>query len=445
MKERVLIADDDAGVRAGLEVNFRRQGWEVAAASGVAEALAKFRQAPCPLVVTDMRMPDGDGMEVIRGVRARAPETAIVLLTAFGSVPDAVEAMRAGACDYLIKPASFAQLMATAERTMGGRREALAETSIIGNGPAMTRLRERARQAAATDSDILLEAESGTGKELLARWIHGASRRRGGPFIAVNCAALPETLLESELFGHARGAFSGADRAKPGKFELAQGGTLLLDEIGEMPLSLQPKLLRALQEREVDPLGATAPVAVDVRVIATTNRALRAMAEEGRFRADLYYRLHVVPLRLPPLRERREDVAALAAHFLRKHGPAEAEFTPELLAALAQRDWPGNVRELENFARRALALAAGPRIGLEALEEEAPAPGASPALPGERPGRGGELRPGLSWREAERQLLEATLAATGGNRTRAASMLGISLRTIRNKIREYQLPPRSYA
>ncbi|HZT73453.1 MAG TPA: sigma-54 dependent transcriptional regulator [Terriglobales bacterium] len=438
--KRVLIADDDAGVRAGLEVNFRRQGWSVATAAGVEEALTKFRQAPCPLVVTDMRMPDGDGMKVIAGVRQSAPNTAIVLLTAFANVPDAVQAMRAGACDYLMKPASFSQLLAAAERVMAGAPDKTEPrdggTELVGDSAAIARLRETIGQIAATEADILVEAESGTGKELVARAIHAASRRRAKPFVAVNCAALPEHLLESELFGYVRGAFSGADRSKAGKFELANGGTLLLDEIGEMALELQPKLLRALQEREVDPLGGTTPVAVDVRVIATTNRALQALVESGQFRADLYYRLNVVPLRLPPLRERREDIPALASHFLRKHGGEFIELTPELLRALAQRAWPGNVRELENFVRRALALARGPRIGLEALEEE-PRPAPPSAAPG--------LQPGVSWREAERKLLEATLAATGGNRTRAATMLGMSLRTIRNKIREYQLPPRSYA
>lgn len=455
----VLVVDDDAAIRAGLEIHFRRQGWRVETAAGVAEAAAKFRRAPRPLVVTDMRMPDGDGLDVTTAVRERAPETAVILMTAFGGVPEAVRAMRAGARDYLIKPVAFPQLLEAAEQALAGGGEpaldrqetsrvgradppAPARDEMIGDSAVMLQLRERARRVAQTSADVLIEAESGAGKELLARALHAASPRRRGPLVAVNCAALPEALLESELFGHARGAFSGALAEKPGKFELAHGGTLLLDEIGEMPLELQPKLLRALQEREVDRLGGTRAVAVDVRVVATTNRSLRAMVAAGAFRADLYYRLNVVPLRIPPLRERREDIGELARHFLAKHGGAGLEFAPELLAALAARDWPGNVRELENFARRAAALAPGPVIGLEALREQEAEGEALPAAPvgaGEKP-----LAPaGVSMKEAERRLLAATLAAVGGNRTRAASMLGVSLRTIRNKIREYQLPPRS--
>jgi transcriptional regulator with PAS, ATPase and Fis domain len=251
----------------------------------------------------------------------------------------------------------------------------------------------------------------------------------------VNCAAFPDTLLESELFGHAKGAFTGATAAKPGKFELAHGGTLLLDEVGEMPLSLQPKLLRALQEREIDRLGDTRSVKVDIRVIATANRPLPALVKEGQFRADLYYRLNVIPLSLPPLRERPEDIPELAEHFARRYAPAgsAARLAPQFLARLEQHTWPGNVRELANFMRRAVALAGGEEIGVAAFDGSEIAAGANP---GER------LRPGLSLESVEKRLLEMTLEATGGNRSRAAQMLGISLRTVRNKIRDYGLPPR---
>lgn len=435
----VLVVDDEVGMRTALEANFRRQGWRVRTASGKNEAVAMFRAETCPLVVTDIRMPDGDGLEVLQEVRSRSPRTRVILLTAFGNIPEAVLAMRDGAIDYLIKPVAFDQLEETANRALGLTGSgpiAAGGEAPVGNSPRFVQLLERARQAAQTDADILVEAESGTGKEMLARYIHNASLRRAGPLVAVNCASFPEALLESELFGHVRGAFTGALTAKPGKFELASGGTLLLDEIGEMPLALQPKLLRVLQERVVDRLGDTRPVPVDVRVIATTNRSLLQRVKESQFRTDLYYRLNVIPLTLPPLRDRREDIPALVEHFVRKYAPASGpavQTTPQFIARLAQHDWPGNIRELENFVRRILALYPGPLLVEDALRE------VEFSRPEQLP-RG--LAAGLTLRDAERELLQRTLEATGGNRTRSAELLGISLRTIRNKIREYGLPPR---
>jgi len=440
---QVLVVDDEAAMRAALEANFRRHGWKVTTAGGTSEALARFRSAPCPLVVTDMRMPDGDGLRVMQGVRAFKPETAVIFLTAFANVPEAVKAMKEGACDYLVKPISFDQLKEAAQRVLGRqlhRELAPGTADFVGSSPALRQLVERARQVARTDVDVLVQAESGTGKELLARLIHRASPRRDRPLVAVNCAAFPETLLESELFGHVRGAFTGAVTSKPGKFELASGGTLFLDEIGEMSLSLQPKLLRVLQEREVDRLGDTRSVRVDVRVVATTNRNLGALVEEGKFRADLYYRLNVIPFSIPPLREHREDIPELVEHFIRKYSPApgarEVHFSAELLARLQEYHWPGNVRELENFVRRALVLSYGPVAGVELFQEV--------EIPEETPHEA-VVEAGTSLRELERALLERTLEATGGNRTRAAGMLGVSLRTVRNKIREYGLPPRRFA
>ena len=449
----VLVVDDEAAMRLALQANFQQQGWEVETAGGAAEALRKFQQKHFPLVVTDVRMPDGDGFNVMRSVRMCAPETAVIILTAFGSVPDAVQAMRGGACDYLSKPISFEQLQGAVTRVMGqresgqkeaGQRAALQPAQgIIGSSLVLMRTLERARHAARTSADVLIEAESGTGKELLARYIHEASDRRERPFIAVNCAALPEHLLESELFGHARGAFTGANVAKAGKFELAQGGTLLLDEIGEMPLGLQPKLLRALQEREFERLGETRTVHVNIRVIATTNLTLLRMVEEGSFRADLYYRLNVVPLSLPPLRQRREDIPALAeffaARFAAQAGRATPSLHPDFVAGLQQLEWQGNIRELGNFMRRILALSEDAIIGPEFLGPEflTPAPQASSITKV-------AVKPGTAMREMERRLLQSTLEVTNGNRTRAAEMLGISLRTIRNKIREFGLPPRRY-
>ncbi len=436
---RVLVVDDEAPMRAALEANFLREGWKVTTAGGVAEAVSKFRSAPCPLVITDMRMPDGDGLRVMLSVREIAPETAVVFLTAFGSVPEAVLTMKEGACDYLMKPISFDALSEAARRLLGADESAPgegAEHGIIGKSAAFRRTLARARQVAMSDVDVLIEAESGTGKELIARMIHRLSLRRRGPLVAVNCAAFPESLLESELFGHVRGAFTGATAAKPGKFEVASGGTLLLDEVGEMPLSLQPKLLRVLQEREVDRLGDTRPAPVDVRVIATTNRPLRVMVNEAKFRSDLYYRLNVVPLSIPPLRERPEDVLELAQHFLEKHAKRstlrQPTLGPDLIERLKTHSWPGNARELENFIRRTLALSTRPVLSAGADEEWDFGQEAPTAATGA----------GVSLREMERQLLEHTLAATSGNRTRAAEMLGISIRTMRNKIKEYGLPPR---
>ena len=364
----VLIVDDEAGIRTALCANFRRSGWKVEAASGVGEANRLLKQREFDLVVSDMRMPDGDGMEVIRAARTSSSATAVILLTAFGTVPDAVLAMRNGAFDYMTKPVSFEQLQLTAAKVMQPGRTEVCEdggedTGIVGRAPKLLRALDRARAAATTDADVLIECESGTGKELLARFIHDASSRSRKSFVAINCAAVPEHLLESELFGHARGAFTGATTAKIGKFELADGGTLLLDEIGEMPLNLQPKLLRALQEREFERLGETRPVKVNIRVIATTNVDLADMVDQGKFRSDLYYRLNVIPLSMPPLRERGDDIDLLARHFAQRFGTTttgrEVQVSSDFIERLKSHDWPGNVRELGNFMRRVCSLHPG--------------------------------------------------------------------------------------
>jgi two-component system response regulator AtoC len=443
----VLVVDDEPGIRMALKTNFQNAGWNVETASGASEAIRKYGQTKFPLVVTDVRMPDGNGLEVMRSVRASGTSTAVILLTAFGTVSEAVQAMQGGACDYLVKPFSFDQLQSAVERVMQHTDAPTTKTSkteIVGNSLALVHALDRARLAAQTDADVLVEAESGTGKELLARFIHETSSRREKPLVAINCAAVPEQLLESELFGHVRGAFTGANLTKAGKFEMANGGTLLLDEIGEMPLELQPKLLRVLQEREVERLGDTRTVPVNIRVIATTNVSLQAMVEQGRFRADLYYRLNVIPLTLPPLRERQEDIPLLANHFAAKFakqaGRPAPELHPEFLTGLQKHAWPGNARELANFMRRVSAMSNGGVIGTEYLGPEFIRPTSTKPAPTALP-----LQAGTSMRELERQLLETTLQLTGGNRTRAAEMLGVSLRTIRNKIREFGLPPRRYA
>jgi DNA-binding NtrC family response regulator len=459
----VLVVDDEPGIRTALRANFLRHGWRVETASCVREAIRNFEGKEFDLVVTDIRMPDGTGMDVMRSARELSPGTAVILLTAYGSVPDAVNAMRDGALDYLTKPISFDQLQATAAQVIHRAKQqmpiaeptpATADTAgdIVGRAPLLLRAIERARAAASTGADVLIEAESGTGKELLARFIHDSSDRCRKPFVAVNCAAVPEFLLESELFGHGRGAFTGAVAAKPGKFELADGGTILLDEIGEMPLHLQPKLLRALQEREIERLGESRSIHVDIRVIATTNVSLASMVERGQFRGDLYYRLNVIPLSLPPLRDRREDIPILANYFAQKYAAQAntkpARLHPEFLERLQQQSWPGNVRELANFMRRILTLSGTSEIDEACFERDfqgaakpfivvSNAPVSHTTVSG--PAAGAPIR------QVERLHLENTLALTDGNRTHAAKMLGISLRTLRNKIREYGLPPRRYA
>jgi DNA-binding NtrC family response regulator len=452
----VLVVDDEPGMRMALQASFQRVGWHVETAAGSSEALRKFTANTFPLVVTDVRMPDGDGLNLMRQVRHSSPSTAVILLTAFGNVPEAVKAIQGGACDYLTKPVSFEQLQSTVTRVM---REAARPAeklnteaeAIVGNSAALQQVLDRARHAARTNADVLIEAESGTGKELLARFIHDASSRSAKPFIAINCAAVPEHLLESELFGHVRGAFTGAAGTKAGKFELAQGGTLLLDEIGEMPVNLQPKILRALQERAIERLGDTRTIEVDIRVIATTNISLYSMVEQGRFRADLYYRLNVIPLTLPALRNRREDIPVLAesfaCEFAQEQGRPMPILSPEFIARLQEQAWPGNVRELRNFIRRVLTLSDATEIGPELVGSES---GTSVMYSAARPetthrSPAAAVAPGTSIRAIERHLLENALGMTGGNRTRAAEMLGVSVRTVRNKIRQYGLPPRSNA
>jgi len=444
---RILVVDDEAPMRSALEAHFARDGWDVVTAYGANDALAKFRRSPCPLVVTDMRMPDGDGMGVMRNLRQLSPRVGIIFLTAFASVPDAVRAIHEGASDYLVKPVCFEQLREVAERVLARvstRVHGVREQSIIGESEKLKVLLERARHVARSEMDVLVEAESGTGKELLARLIHQTSERRNRPFVAVNCAAFPEALLESELFGHARGAFTGAVAAKPGKFELAHSGTLLLDEVGELPLTLQPKLLRVLQEREVDRLGDTRPVGVDVRVVATTNQALPKLVESGKFRADLYYRLNVVPMTIPPLRERGEDVLLLAQHFLekfsREFNKPGLELSDSAKEHLQSYRWPGNVRELQNTLERAVILADG--VSISAGELQLPATRPDPAaLPS------GMLPDNFSWdgsledisnravAHVERVVLEGALRDSKWNKTRAAERLGVSPKTLLAKLR----------
>jgi DNA-binding NtrC family response regulator len=434
---RLLVVDDDIQMLSALEAALRRKGHTVETASNGIDAASKLENASVSAVITDLRMPVMDGLELLRHVRRTKPSLPVIVLSAYGTVPTAVDAMKAGATDFLLKPFSHTALDEILNKHVVEDSRLAAFTprgssepfEIVTQNTAMLSLLEQAAQAAKTTATILVQAESGTGKELLARWVHRNSANSNGPFVAVNCAALPENLLESELFGYEKGAFTGANTFKPGKFELAQNGTILLDEIGEMAPLLQAKLLRVLQEQEVDRIGARRPVPIKVRVIATTNKDLRKLIARGQFREDLFFRLNVVPLRIPPLRDRKDDIASLTEYFMKKHGGTTGEQPDTETVELLQRyGWPGNVRELENIVHRSFALRCRLKVTPADLFDQSV----------ETPEAAG-LQAGQSVGEMERKLIMTTLEQTNGNRTHAAKLLGISLRTLRNKLREYRV------
>lgn len=418
---------------SALEAALRSKGHTVETASNGIDAASKLEKEAVQAVITDLRMPGMDGLELLQHVRRTKPAMPVIVLSAYGTVPTAVEAIKSGANDFLTKPFSQDALDQILQKyvTAGASPRCAPESGeIVTQNPAMLSLLDQAAQAAKTQATILVQAESGTGKEMLARWIHKNSVNHNGPFVAVNCAALPDSLLESELFGYEKGAFTGANGFKPGKFELAQNGTILLDEIGEMAPLLQAKLLRVLQEQEVDRIGGKRPIPIRVRVIATTNKDLRKLIARGQFREDLFFRLNVVPLRIPPLRDRKDDIAVLTVHFMKKYGGAAAEAEPdaETLALLDRYGWPGNVRELENIIHRAFALRGRLKIvPADLFDHSIDTPEAT------------GLQAGQSVGEMERKLIMTTLDQTNGNRTHAAKLLGISLRTLRNKLREYRV------
>ena len=444
MAERtILVVDDEERVRTSLSRALADGRTEVRTAESGEAALAAVHDAPPELVLTDVRMPGVDGLELLELLSERAPGVDVVLMTAYDDLDTAASAMRRGAADFLVKPLDLHQLRAVVDRVFRDRRDRAGEGEarggaapevggrrLVGRHPAMVEIFKRIGQLAGSRTTVLIRGESGTGKELIARAIHEHSPAADEPFVAVNCTALPSTLLESELFGHVEGAFTGASSDRRGRFAVAGRGTILLDEIGDTGAAFQAKLLRVLEERTFYPVGAERPVETEARVLAATHRDLETMVEEGAFREDLYYRLRVVELTVPPLRDRMEDVPTLARHLLaeasrRTDRPEPPELAEETLEALLAHDWPGNVRELENCLTRAAVLATGGVVRPEHLGLESGAEGTTPRL--------------RTLEEVEREHVARALEATGGNRTRAADILGVSRPRLRRMIEKYGL------
>lgn len=477
-KPRVLVADDDPQMQLAVKTCLIRKEYDVTVVNNGAAAIEALDRESFDLLITDQQMPQMSGTDVLMTLQKRGSEMPVIMITAYGTITQAVEAMQNGAADFITKPFSAADLERIVERVLlpenRASRQKISKQGkgrpIISQDPLMKRVLEVAEAVARSEATVLIQGESGTGKELIARFVHTSSPRAMQPFVAVNCAALPDSLLESELFGHEKGAFTGAQSRKIGKFELAHGGTILLDEISEMELGLQAKLLRVLQEREVDRVGGKDPISIDVRVLATTNRNLEEYVREGKFRADLFYRLNVIPLTLPPLRERKSDIKLLTEYFMRQFlGEGAPKLSDEILGALMSHPWPGNIRELQNAVQRAAILSGGaaprqsdfllsmsPTDHVEALREdrnsfdvartESPrrlhdsiekiteTTGSSLAS-----GDGGlVIRSGTTVQDMERALILETLRAKNNNRTEAAKLLGISIRTLRNKLNDYR-------
>ncbi len=468
---KILIVDDDQDVRIGLFEILSHRKFQVMTAENITMALEMVTGSEPDLVLTDLKMPDGNGLDLLKKLKVQVPDLPVILVTGHASVDTAVEAMRLGAHDYIIKPfqreavleavdmalrsqrlTPVTSALTAARRKRGGGQD----RPIVGNAESLRKIMIRAKTVASSKATVLILGASGTGKEVFARYIHNESDRRHGPFVALNCAALPEGLLESELFGHEKGAFTGAVVAKKGKFELASGGTLLLDEIGEVPIHLQAKLLRVLQEEEVDRLGGSMPVKVDVHVVASTNRDLAEMVKEGTFRQDLFYRLNVIPLRLPSLAQRPSDIPLLAQYFLEKfssqYNKELKKFSEPVRRYFLDHDWPGNVRELENLVERAVLLSQeGAYVLEDFLDEVVPESSADSPVPQwqvpEPSCHGNDAQDIqtcthdggiMPLKDVERQMILHALQKTDNNRTHAAKMLGISVRTLRNKLHEYR-------
>jgi len=440
VKPQILVVEDDPEMLGLLQQHLEGDGWSVTPVAGGAAACRALEAGEFPVVLTDLVMDEVDGLAVLRETQRVQPGARVVLMTAFGSLETAIEAMRQGAYDYLTKPFKLAEVSLAVRRAVDDQRlreenrRLRAEVerrygfdNLLGQSKAMQAVFEQIRAVAGSEATVLLLGESGSGKELVARAIHWNSPRKGGPFVPVNCAAIPETLLESELFGHEKGAFTGADRKRRGLFVEADGGTLLLDEVGDMSPALQAKLLRALEDKAIRPVGGKEEIRLDLRLITATNRDLLALVQEGKFREDLYYRLAVIPIRLPSLRERTEDIPLLAEHFLRRVAGALGKrlegFSEEAMAWLLEHRWPGNVRELENVVERAVTLARDRLVTLPDLRIEFTPVGAST----------GGLRPTLA--ELERQYIQRVLEETKGDKGAAAKILGVSIRTLQRKAR----------
>jgi DNA-binding NtrC family response regulator len=476
--EKILIVEDDLVIRNLLQAIFLRNKLPVTLADTLAQAQAHLAREQFDLMMLDLRLPDGDGLKFLEQVSTVPERPLVVMVTGFGSIESAVACMRAGAFDYVLKPFTASQIEVILKKAQTYRQLVKVnsllsddpeddDALLIGRSPAMTRLRQLIDRVAPTDATVLVTGESGTGKEMISREFYRRSPRRGQPFIKVNCAAVSQTLIESEFFGHERGAFTGATERREGRFELANNGTLLLDEVSEIPPSLQAKLLRVLQEREFERVGGSRTIKVNVRIIATSNRDLMSNVSKGEFRQDLYYRLNVFPVHVPPLRERVDDIPILADHFLRrfarKHGVKVTGFSDSAMAAMLEYRWPGNVRELQNTVERAVILSESGRsvtsaaLGLagdlsaadlsstgpfekqtlpqqNGIAPEVHAPAPQTGTPGLTDGSGNVL----PLDALEKQAIRAALRQTGGNRTQAAAALGISIRTLRNKLQEYR-------
>jgi DNA-binding NtrC family response regulator len=452
-KGKILVVDDEASARTSLAEILRQEGYDVETAADAFKALGRMPEFEPDLVLTDLHMPGMDGVGLLRKLKELDVDLPVVLMTAFGGVEAAVSAMREGAADYLTKPLNMDELVIILERAIERvklKREASALRTrlherysfdnIVGSSPEMQRVFKAVAQIAPSRATVLITGESGTGKELVAAAIHHHSPRTHGPFVKLHCAALAESLLESELFGHERGAFTGADRKREGRFEQANGGTLFLDEIGEISASTQVKLLRVLQEREFERVGGTQTLRVDVRVVVATNRDLKEMVAAGKFREDLYYRLNVINLNLPSLRHRASDVPALALHFLKRYaaenGKPVSAIADEALRQIVNYPWPGNVRELENVIERAVVLAEGESIELRHLPLELAAVSRQSGPP---------VVPGATMDELERFAILKTMESVGGSTSKAADILGISVRKIQYKLQEYSAAPKSPA
>ena len=446
-KQRILVVDDEQNARTALRAILSEEGYEIAEAADGEEALAVLADFAPDLVLSDVRMPRMDGLTLLARAREQGSDAVFVMMTAFAAVETAVAAMRAGAENYLVKPLTVSAVLIIVEKALETRRlsretrelrdrvrERYRLDGMVGDAPELQSVCDVVQQAALSRATVLVLGESGTGKELVAQALHEQSPRKDKPFIKVACAALSETLLESELFGHERGSFTGASGRKEGRFERADGGTLFLDEIGELSPATQVKLLRALQEREFERVGGTQTLKVDVRVVAATNRDLAAEVKAGRFREDLYYRLNVVSVTLPPLRRRKGDIPALVGHFVEKYGKAYGkQFTacaPGMMNVLLAHEWPGNVRELENAIERAVVLARGTELTADDLP---------PILLGPRPlaRDAASLIPGATMREIEREAILRTLELVGGSTTRAAELLGISVRKVQYRLKKF--------